>query len=213
MYIQKLKNKMQTIISRYVNKRFNRRAQRRLKNDRFTILCPNCIGGVIYNRLGKQFLSPTINMWMHQLDFLIFLENLDECLTNEIRFVESDCAYPVAELTCSDGVVMLHFNHAKSAEDAAKDWYRRRERVQRDNLYIIMYDLDGITREHLWRLDKIPCQNKVVLSDKKRDDIPFVKTIIPNPETTQTNFLDRDKYGVRTFEKQFDFVAFLNVKK
>lgn len=56
----------------------NKRLRRRLKNDNFTILCPNCIGGTMYKKLGKEFFSPTINLWMTQRDFIKFAVNLKE---------------------------------------------------------------------------------------------------------------------------------------
>ncbi len=210
--IKKIRCKIDAIISNILNKTRQKRWQKKLTNDKFSILCPTCIGGIIYHRLNKQFLSPTINMWMHQYEFLIFLEHLEECLASDIHFVETDYTFPVAEILCSGGSVRLYFNHANSAEEAQNDWYKRRSRVQLDNLYIIMYDLDGITEDDFMRLKKIPCQNKVVLSKNQYPHIPFVKTIVPNPNSTQTNFLDKDRYGIRTFEKQFDFVEFLNTK-
>ena len=60
--------------------------QRRLKNDNFTILCSNCIGGVIYHRLGKQFLSPTINMFFSQPDFVSFCMHLDYYLQQKLLY-------------------------------------------------------------------------------------------------------------------------------
>lgn len=58
---------------RFLDKLISKRFQRNLRNDSFTILSSNCIGGVIYHRLGKQFLSPTINMWFRQPDIVHWL--------------------------------------------------------------------------------------------------------------------------------------------
>lgn len=43
------KSKIYQIIDNMISAGF----RKRLKNDNFTILCSNCIGGVIYHRLGK----------------------------------------------------------------------------------------------------------------------------------------------------------------
>ena len=45
----------------------------RLKNDNFTIITNSCIGGVMYHKLGKRFLSPTVNLWMYDEDFYKFV--------------------------------------------------------------------------------------------------------------------------------------------
>lgn len=208
---EKLYYKTQTLLSIFFNKRYSRKVRKQLKNDQFSILCTNCIGGVIYHRLGKAFLTPTINMWINQKEFLVFLENLEECLTADIEFVESKYDYPVAMIRCKDGDVILHFNHAETEEAAKADWYRRRTRVNFDNLYIIMYDRDGVTENDLLRLEAIPCKNKVVLSDRTYDRIPYVHKIKPRSVPFGEQYLDKDWLGFRTFEKHFDYVGFLNV--
>ena len=67
-----------------IDSRISMRFQKRLSNDQFTILSSNCIGGVIYHRLGKQFLSPTINMWFRQPDFVSFCLHLDYYLQQKL---------------------------------------------------------------------------------------------------------------------------------
>lgn len=204
----RIRNKTCQTIRDLIEAGYEKRLRKRLKNDKFSILCASCIGGVIYHRLGKQFLSPTINMWMHQREFLSFVENLDEALAQELTFVKTKYDHPVGQITTKGGTVNLYFNHSKTEEEAERDWTRRKARVDRDNLYIILYDLDGITEEDILRLGKIRCKNKVVLSPREWD-IPYVVTIKPK---NGTNYLDKDRVGRRTFERKFDFVSWLNVQ-
>lgn len=204
----RIRNKICLSIRENIENRYEKKLRNRLKNDRFSILCSTCIGGIIYHRLGKQFLSPTINMWMDQKEFLIFLENLDEALAQELIFVKTKYDHPVGQITTKGGKVNLYFNHSKTEDEAEQNWIRRKARIDRDNLYIIMYDLDGLTEEDIWRLDRIKCKNKVVLSQNKRD-IPYVLTIEPK---NGTNYLDKDRVGRRTFERKFDYVSWLNVQ-
>lgn len=78
-------------------------------------------------------------------------------------------------------------------------------------MYIIMYDIEDITEKDILLLNNINCKNKIVLSAKEHPDISFVKTITPNLDRQfGAQFLDKDKYGIRTFEKQWNFVEFLN---
>ena len=42
--------------------RYKQKLIKRLKNKNFTLITNNCTGGVIYNRLGLKFLSPTIKL-------------------------------------------------------------------------------------------------------------------------------------------------------
>lgn len=206
--IIRIRDKICITIKNWINACYERKLRKRLKNDNFSIICSNCIGGVIYHRLGKQFLSPTINMWMKQKEFLTFVENLDEALEQELVFIETEYDHPVAQITTKGGTVGLYFNHAKTKEEAEENWTRRKKRVNKDNLFIIMYDLGDITEEDILKLDQIKCKNKIVLSQNKRN-IPYVLTIEPRQGTT---YLDKDRLGRRTFEKEFDFVEWLNVQ-
>lgn len=205
--IIRIRNKICITVRKFFDYSFEKRIRRKLKNDRFSILCSTCIGGIIYHRLGKEFLSPTINMWMDQKEFLIFLENLDEALEQELVFIKTKYDHPVAQLTTKGGSVNLYFNHDKTEEEANRNWTKRKARIDRDNLFIIMYELDGITEEDIRRLEKIKCKNKIVLSAHKHD-IPYVLTIKPKGAT---NYLVSDRFGRRPFEKKFDFVKWLNV--
>ena len=207
MLIQ-LKEKFCSWATKYSDRFYERSVRKRLKNDDFSIICSNCIGGTIYHRLGKEFKSPTINMWIHQTDFLRFVSDLKRYLHEDLVFSDSEYDYPVAQI---GGDVTLYFNHSKTKEEAAAGWNRRKERVSYDNIYIIMYDRDGITEEDIRSLERIPCKNKVVLSDKKHEDIPFVVTIKPNLNRINgAQFMDKDFKGKRTYEKYFDYVSFLN---
>lgn len=206
--IRRIRNRICITVRRIIDSSFEKKLRRKLKNDQFSILCSNCIGGIIYHRLGKQFLSPTINMWMHQGEFLIFLENLDEALEQELVFIKTKYDHPVAQLTTKGGSVNLYFNHAKTEEEADRNWTRRKARINRDNLFVIMYDTDNITEDDIRRLEKIQCRNKIVLSANKRD-IPYVLTI---KSKGASNYLATDRFGRRDFEKKFDYVEWLNVQ-
>ena len=102
--------------------------RKQLKNDQFTILSSNCIAGVIYHRLGKQFLTPTINMFFSNCAFVEFCVHLDWYLNQELRFIKSERPYPVAQLP-GDGesipTITLYFNHDKVNETAQEKWVKR----------------------------------------------------------------------------------------
>lgn len=197
-------------IDRFISKR----ARAKLKNDHFTILCSNCIGGVIYHRLGKQFLSPTINMFIKEPDFVEFCLHLDYYLNQKLQFHESKMEYPVGILP-GDGVnipsISLHFNHDKIPETAEANWEKRKLRINRDNLYIILYNLSGVTEEELKKLESVPCKSKVVLTSKPLPSIPwsfYIKPILSHKYAY--SYLEKNLFGVRYFEKKFDYISFLN---
>lgn len=203
---RKIYDKLQFKVSDAVNSCYEKYVQSRLKNKDFTILCSNCIGGVIYHRLGLQFRSPTVNLWMHQREFIQFAANLREYIDEDLIFVESEYDYPVAQLKD----VKIYFNHSRSEEEARNDWNRRKARVNYDNLFLIMYDRENLTEDDFRRFAAIPCKGRVILSDRDQPDFDYIKTIRPSGRPMGQQFMDRDWFGLRTFEKQFDYVGWLN---
>lgn len=204
-FVMKVRDKLQTILSKEVNSVYERHIRRRLINNDFTLLCSNCIGGIIYHRLGLQFHSPTVNLWMHQRDFLKLATNPD-LVYGELHFIHSEYDYPVAEL---NGIT-IYFNHSSSEEEARRDWERRAKRINPNNIFLIMYDREDITEEDIRSFGRIPCRGCLVLSSKAYPDIPYVKTMKPSKRQFGQQFIDRDWLGFRTFEKHFDYVAWLN---
>ncbi len=191
--------------------------RRRLKNDEFTILCSNCIGGVIYHRLGKRFLSPTINLYFSQPDFAYFCIYLDHYLKEELTFIESEFDHPVGILKGNGNgapTITIYFNHDKTEDAARENWNKRKKRIRTDNLYIILYKLDGITIEQLYQLEQIPCKNMVVFTSTPLPEIAWSCYIKPNLRHKYPyNYLQKDLFGVRYFERKFDVVSFLNNEK
>lgn len=165
--------------------------------------------GLIYHRLNKKFLSPTINLWMDQKDFLKMVSDLKYYMSLDLCFNYSVCDYPVASI---DGI-KIHFNHYKSEDEALACWERRKNRISYDNLYVIMYDRDGISERDFDTLAKVNCKNKVILSSRRYNNYDFIKTLQPNVGATHGElYLDTDSIGMREFEKQWDFVEWLNCK-
>lgn len=197
----------------WIDDRISEYYRRRLKNDHFTILCSNCVGGALYHRLGKQFLTPMINMFFSNPDFVEFCIHLDYYLQQKLTFVESDKGHPVAALRGSGEIptITLYFNHDKLPEEAEEKWERRKTRIVRDNMYIMMYYLDGISMEQIRRLEEVPCKNRVIFTSKPLPEIPwsvYIKPIMSH--RYPYNYLEKDMFGVRYLEKNYDFVSFFN---
>lgn len=189
-------------------KKYEKNLRKKIKNKEISIICPNCIGGIIYHRLGLKFLSPTINLWMWQYDYLKFVSNLEYYISLKLDFIESENSYPVAKL----GDITLHFNHYKTKMEANECWNRRKKRINYDNLFLIMYDKDGITKEDLKKLESIKCKGKIVISNKTYDDLNYIIKIPANMNNPKKRYrLEESKItGVRKFEKYFDYVTWLN---
>ena len=98
--------------------------RRKNNNNDPTIICNNCMGGVIYHNLGLKFLSPTINLFIRGEEFLIFCKDLkyySTCDLIQVRDMSKD--YPVGCLVPHDynhKEIMIFFQHYKSFDEAKK---------------------------------------------------------------------------------------------
>ena len=193
-----------------------RKIQRvRLKNKDFSIICQNCIGGVIYHNLGLPFLSPTINLWMEEKDFYRFASDLRHYLSQELRFVSGIDETPVA--WCDN--ILLHFNHYHTEEEAATKWYERCERVNYDNLFFICSDRWSTSKDlqpteaEIRSLGEVEARGRCVFAVKDFEGLDYIYHLRKDPEDDCVYPFMVDKYETMPFWKwefRFDYVKWLN---
>ena len=185
-----------------------KKAKSRLENNDFTLLASNCIGGIIYNNLGVRFNSPTINLQINSDEFAKMVLNFDEYIKKEIEFIEPENGMPVGML----GDVRITFTHYHTNEEALKKWNERKERINYDNLYIILNDMDGITEDQIRALGDIKCKNICVFTSKEYPDIPYAVYLKKyKKQEFVGNVLKKSRItGLRYFETHFDYVDWLN---
>lgn len=191
---------------------FNR-CRRRNKNSDFTIIAPNCYAGIMYHRLGMQFLSPTINcFFLYRKQYLDFCCNLKDYLNKDIKIAYRDLLgrpVPVGDL---NGITIV-FNHYKTVEEAYDKWNQRKKRVNYDNLYFIFDDIDDVEYEDLVRFNQIECKAKVIFTAKEYKDLK--NTVIVQKFAKQgklEHYLEFTNPYTGKFptDKDFDFVKWLN---
>lgn len=136
----------------FLRRKLNAENRKRLTNKNFTVLCNNCVGGVILHELGERFNSPTVNLFFKAEDYLKFLENLDYYLKQALVEVESEKNYPVAKLDD----ITIYFMHYSSFDEAKTTWQKRVARINKNNLYVIFVQQSGCTERVLEEFDKLP---------------------------------------------------------
>ncbi|WP_285946585.1 DUF1919 domain-containing protein [Thomasclavelia cocleata] len=114
------------------------------------IISQNCLGGLLYHDLNKQFNSPTINLYFNSSDFIKFVNNLEYYLSLDILFKE-DTVYPIGVIDN----IEIHFLHYKNNDEALKKWNNRKKRVIKDRLIILMTDRDGFSNSDFIEFKKI----------------------------------------------------------
>ena len=186
-----------------------KKMRRPLTNKTPSLLCPNCLGGILFHDLALQFRSPTVNLMMKQPDFVKLVLNLDHYLDQELRFFEKPgYSCPCAKLDD----LTVHFTHYPSPEAAAQKWEERKRRIDRDNLFVFAAERDGLTKEEIVKLGRLKCRGLVVFTAGDYPDIPYAVQI---PKYAKQGFvgniLEKNwKDESREYEQYFDFVRWLN---
>ena len=137
---------------------YNLNNRKRLKNRNFSLIASNCVGGCILHDLNLPFNSPFVNLWLKPKDFLKFCERMDYYLIINLRFTKIEgINYPVGVLDD----IKIFFQHYSSEQEAENAWNRRKQRINKSNVFVMFTDRDGCTYEDLLRFDKLNIKNKV----------------------------------------------------
>lgn len=210
-----IKIKIKNAISDYNPLAVSRRKkmQNRLVNKKFSFICPNCIGGMLLHDLGVPFLSPTVNLMMHQREFVQFVLDLDYYLSQELEFYDDpnyDC--PCATLGEGRRAIIVHFTHYANSEDAKFNWEKRKSRICYDNLFVFAVEKDGMTKKDIIKLGSLNVRGLVVFTAHDYPDIPYA-CFIPEYQANGMvgNVLVRSYLNdEKEYERYFDFVKWFN---
>ena len=196
--------------SNYTLRRFiNLRNRWRLKNKTFSLFSSNCNGGCICHDLNQEFRSPFVNLCLSAEEYMRFLNAPREYLQEPLEFLEdSGKPYPVARLKD----IVLHFMHYKTAQEAEDAWRRRTERINWDNLFILMTDKDGCTDEIMRAFDALPYRNKALFTHVPRPDIAsavYIPGFEQESEVGNCDAFVNNISGKKYFD-YFDYVKWFN---
>lgn len=188
---------------------YNLNNRKRLKNRNFSLIASNCVGGCILHDLNLPFNSPFVNLWLKPKDFLKFCERMDYYLIINLRFTKIEgINYPVGVLDD----IKIFFQHYSSEQEAENAWNRRKQRINKSNVFVMFTDRDGCTYEDLLRFDMLDIKNKVVFTHINYPELSSA-FYIPNFENEACvgqlmNY--RGKYSLFKYYDLFDSVSWFN---
>lgn len=133
-----------------------------------SIISNNCWGGITYHYLGIENKSPFINLAIDDEDYIKIVNNLDYYLDLTPRdgglgFNRvNNTSYPVGILDD----VRIKFLHYKDFEEAKDKWECRKQRINKNYLFFMMYTED---KEMLHLFNGIGSNHKVCFVPFKSD--------------------------------------------
>lgn len=183
-----------------------KRRAKALKNHDFTIISNTCVGGVITHNVGEQFRSPTVNLIIYEDQFLLFCLHLKEYSTCPVEQPTDEevpqfasFTYPVGILRgASAGLpdINLLFVHYKTFEEAKEKWESRFNRVNYENIFVIMDRGMDASDDVLDAFYRLPFEHKVFFTHKE------------DPERWPNNF----RFSFYTAENYFSGSLYANIR-
>lgn len=131
--------------------RLIRRQRQMLTASDFSIISQNCIGGVLYHDMGMQFLSPTINTFIREPDFVKLCCDPEYYMNLPLQMHWEE-EYPVGRLDD----VEIHFMHYETCKEARESWERRKKRINYDKILVLATDRDGFDGQVYEQWKKVP---------------------------------------------------------
>ncbi len=182
----------------------------RFNNPEVSIITNHCMGGIICHDLGIQFNSPTVNLRILPSDFIKMIENLEEYMNKEItEVVDNTVSYPCGML----GDVKLWFVHYKTFSEAVTAWNRRKERINYNNIRVMLTVREECNDDILSRFEKLSYK-KAAFANEEHPNYPSV--IFANQGGVKLQGYISDIiniFGNRGYQTGgFDYIRFLNKK-
>lgn len=168
---------MKSIISKLKHQYFlaKRKSDRiLLKNKDFTLFSNDCWGGELYQYFGLEYNTPFIGLYVMAPCYIQFLKNPYYYLSLDLSFVQVS-KYQEVELTRSKKVnrfpvgilddIEIQFMHYSSEEEALEKWNRRKQRINKKNLFVKFDGSKDAATYHLVKeFDSLPYRKICILS-------------------------------------------------
>lgn len=137
----------------------------------FSIISNNCWAGHVYRYYGLNYLTPTVGLYFFAPEYIKFIKDLRKNIELDINFINFEQSKYKDEIIKRHqenvpigviGDIEIMFLHYKTEEEARDKWSRRKGRINWDNLYIKMSEMNLCTPEILKEFDKLPFEKKIL---------------------------------------------------
>lgn len=207
----KLVKKIVRSIRIKINKIGSTRRGKKLKEN-YTLISNNCWGGLTYEYLNQEFLSPTIGLYFMAKDYLKFISRLKYYLNVELSFIDTKNS-KYYDYLCKNnqenaiiGVlddIEIIFLHYISKKEAKEKWDKRKQRVNYNKIIYKFNDQNLCDENDLIYFHKMKLKNKICFTSKKYNYPEFIQI---EKYKNQRNVKD-DAYS---YHKYLDIVKYIN---
>ena len=198
-----------------MNKFGSKKRNSKLINKDFSIISNNCFGGITYEYLDLQYLSPTIGLYFFAPEYIKFINNIKyytsiplvQCNAKDSKYYAE-----LQKLNQTDKIIgklddiEIVFLHYETFKDAKQKWEKRCKRINYDNIIFKFNDQNLCTRKELIEFDKFKAEHKICFTSKKYDYKGFIwLTKYKNCE-----YVKEDSYYYHRYLNIVDYVNNMN---
>lgn len=160
--------------------KFDFQLYQNLIENPITILSDDCWGGYVYNRLKLPFTSPLINIHWDRDQYAKFISDPLFYLDTELKMVRDgnllEGVWPIGSLGDEKRNVEMHFIHNVDFNEAKEHWDRRKQRLNKQNLFVKMgFTVQNKKDEWLAIFKKLSCK-KILFYNGDTDIKQVLKT-------------------------------------
>ena len=174
--LKKVRSSLSDIL-KYHNPLNNRRQKKlhdEVKNTSPSLIAGNCLGGMLLHDLGLRFNSPTVNIHFYQRELVKFVLDLDRYLNESLEFYDDpDSEWPVNALLGGKDGIRLGFAHITLPKEGLRNWSKRKERFNYDNIFVIAEEKEGMTKQDILSLGELKVKGIVVFTAHEYPEIPY----------------------------------------
>lgn len=192
--------------------------RRNNKTSDWSLICNNCLGGLVTHDFGHQFRSPTVNLFFPKFSFFHFVEHMEYYLDNPLEDggINEKPVYPIGILRGNEEIpdISIHFMHYKNFEEASEKWNQRKQRVNFNNIFVLWtFAFENYTEEDYKRFQSLPVKKKVGFVNNPElcnsyDSLYYVKGF--DNKNSLGNILEYSNLFGKRYYDQFDFVKWFD---
>lgn len=185
----------------------------KLQNTDFSIICNNCLGGFIYQYYNIEYKTPTLGLFFLAKDYVKFLSDIKFYLSKKLEFIDPKESisyehfknfgvyidFPIAKLHD----IEVFFMHYKNQEEVIEKWYKRINKINWNDLIVIMAENETCNYDVIKQFDALPFKNKVCFT---KDEYPDIKSSCCIEEMREP----KSKWSTEIIIKHFDLTKFIN---
>lgn len=197
--------------------KFDFQLYQNLIENPITILSDDCWGGYAYNSLKLPFTSPIINIRWNRDQYAEFISDPLFYLNTELK-MERDGnlrteVWPIGSLGDEKRKVEMEFVHNADFNEAKAQWDRRKERINKQNLFVKMgFSIQDKKDEWLEAFKNLNCK-KLLVYNGDTDIKEVLKTerfIWYNINSNRVNTYNYNDYFRSSYNNDIDLLKMLN---